>query len=182
MEKGNIHVIKKTEEEWRGRKKLLRFSDAEIIPEILEPVPEAFQARVKIFLLDLIDAQVLLEVFKDLQTDSSALEKLRHGLFGRQRSFIKLLKSGTKDIKKEKLGLVSAITEVFSDCSIKIKAVLDLMEQEYQATNAYKILQKLSIILEKFISDLRQSAPQNAEQIISEFRKSLSEIIEIKKK
>jgi len=175
MEKGNTRIIRSTKEEWKRRKELLGFS---------EPIPEFSRVRIRKFLPDLIVAQTLLEAFENSQTDSLVLEKLRHGLFERQHSIIKRFKLAleAKNIEKEKHDLISIIIDVFLDCSIKIKAVLSLMEQEYQATNAYKILQKLSIILEKFISDLEQSAPQNAEQIISEFRKSLSEIIEITKK
>jgi hypothetical protein len=170
IEEGNI--IRKSKEEWRKYKKLLGFSDT-------EPIPEVLQAHVRKFLLDLKAAQALLEAFENLQTGGSALEKWQYGLFERQHSIIKRLQlaSEERNIKKEKLSLISVITETFSDCSAKIKNVLHLLEQEYQTANAYKVLKELSIILEKFISDLKQSTPQNAEQIISKFKNSLSEII-----
>ncbi len=174
MEKGNHRIIRISEGVWQDKKRRLGFS---------EPMPEFSRARMRKFLPDLMMAQALLGAFENSQTDSSVLEKWRNGLFGRQRLFIKQLESGTKNIENEKRDLILVIIDVFSDCLIKIKAVLHLLEKkEHQTTDEYEILQELSIIVEKFVSDLRQSTPQNAEQIISEFRKSLSEIIEIEKK
>jgi hypothetical protein len=179
MENKGFNVIRKTEEEWLKIKKRLGFSVDGATPEVLV-IPESLESKIREFFMELIEAQALLEVFEGNRIDGSVLEKWRHGLFEQQYSIARktefVLKA--KNIERQKLRLISAITETFLECFVKIgNLLLFLKEGGYENTNEYKKLQELFIVLRKFVLDSKKSTPQSIEQIISEFKKELSEFI-----
>lgn len=175
MERKDGNIIESTETEWQRRKKLLGFGQIEAIPEDL-------QNEIGKFLIELTSMQVLLEVFENLQADGSVLDKLQHGLFQHQYSLFSIegfkLAIEVKDVQKQKFIIMQVIIKIFSDYSRKIKDILYLLEQ-HQATNEYKILSRLSEMLEKFVFDLKEYDLKKAEEVISKFRNNLSELIKI---
>jgi hypothetical protein len=181
MEKGEPNVIRKSEQEWLEIKRRLGFSVDGAAPKVLV-MPENLKSKVREFFMELIGAQVLLEVFEGERIDGSVLERLRHGLLKEKHSRKKLALEA-KNIDKIKLNLIIDIAEMFSKLSEKVQSVLALLELEHKNTNEYKVLEKLSILLREFIFNLEkfQESPaftlEDTERIISEFNKNLSEFL-----